>query len=156
MNLVTIFPNNTFLTQFLCQAICTQRTPKGLEGNRRLYEHGIYIRYCQESNPQPVPSKARADPTRPQWRNTSSYYPSAGPPEFRAKNEEFRVRVWGIPRHSPAGHKLRITHAHRIYSCCLQVGSNSQSHFPNRNKKAYVGIWNGRGAGIFASILIYF
>ena len=25
-----------FLTQFLCQAICTQRTPKGLEGNRRL------------------------------------------------------------------------------------------------------------------------
>ena len=34
-----------FLTQFLCQAICTQRTPKGLEGNRRLNEHGIYIRF---------------------------------------------------------------------------------------------------------------
>ena len=58
-----------FLTQFLCKAIiCTQRTPKRLEGNRRLYEHVIYIRHCQESNPQPVPSQVRADPTRPQWR----------------------------------------------------------------------------------------
>ena len=56
----------TFFAQFLCQAICTQRTPKGLEGNRRLYEHGIYIRHCQESNPQPVPSQVRADSTMPQ------------------------------------------------------------------------------------------
>ena len=31
-----------FSTQFLCQAICTQRTPKG-PSNRRLNEHGIYI-----------------------------------------------------------------------------------------------------------------
>ena len=55
-----------FLTQFLCQAICTQRTPKG-PSNRRLNEHGIYIRHCQESNSQPVPSQAGADPTRPQF-----------------------------------------------------------------------------------------
>ena len=55
------------LTQFLCQAICTQRTPKGPKYNRRLNEHGIYIyiRHCQESNSQSVPSQAGADPTRP-------------------------------------------------------------------------------------------
>ena len=28
----------------------------------------IYIRHCQRSNSQPVPSQVRADPTRPQWR----------------------------------------------------------------------------------------
>ena len=33
-----------------------------------LNEHGIYIRHCQESNSQPVPSQAGADPTRPQWQ----------------------------------------------------------------------------------------
>ena len=36
--------------------------------NLRLYEHGICIRHCQGSNPQPVPSQAHADPTRPQFR----------------------------------------------------------------------------------------
>ena len=34
--------------------------------NRRLNEHGIYIRHCQESNSQPVPSQAGVDTTRPQ------------------------------------------------------------------------------------------
>ena len=56
-----------FLTQFLCQAICTQRTPKGPKSSDfGVNEHGIYIRHCQESNSQPVPSQAGADPTRPQ------------------------------------------------------------------------------------------
>ena len=36
--------------------------------NHRLNEHRIYIRHCQESNSQPVPSQAGADPSRPQWR----------------------------------------------------------------------------------------
>ena len=31
------------------QAICTQRTPRD-PSNRRLNEHGIYIRHCQEAN----------------------------------------------------------------------------------------------------------
>ena len=51
-----------FLTQFLCQAICTQRTRRDLS-NRRLNEHGIYIRHCQESNSQLVPSQAGVDTT---------------------------------------------------------------------------------------------
>ena len=33
--------------------------------NRRLNEHGIYIRHCQGSNSRPVPSQAGADTTRP-------------------------------------------------------------------------------------------
>ena len=41
-----------FLTQILYQAICTQRTRKN-PSNRRLYEHGICIRHCQDSNSQP-------------------------------------------------------------------------------------------------------
>ena len=59
-------PKNSifFLTQFLCQAICTQE-PRRNPSNRRLNEHGIYIRHCQESNSQPVPSQAGADTTRP-------------------------------------------------------------------------------------------
>ena len=32
------------LTQFLCQAICTKRTPKGTQ----VIEHRIYIRHCQK------------------------------------------------------------------------------------------------------------
>ena len=42
---------------------CCWRNPS----NRRLNEHGIYIRHCQESNSQPVLSQVRADPTRSQW-----------------------------------------------------------------------------------------
>ena len=59
--------NLLFLTQFLCQATCTHE-PQRDPNNRRLNEHGIYIRYCQESNSQPVSSQAGADNTRPQWR----------------------------------------------------------------------------------------
>ena len=40
--------------------------------SHRLNEHGIYIRYCQESNSQPVPFQVRADPTRPQWRTVGT------------------------------------------------------------------------------------
>ena len=48
--------------------------------NRRLNEHGIYIRHCQESNSQPVPSQAGVDTTRPQWRNSLlSYHRTAYP-----------------------------------------------------------------------------
>ena len=43
------FSKVIFLTRFLYQAICTQRTRR-VPSNRRLYEHGIYIRHCQESN----------------------------------------------------------------------------------------------------------
>ena len=39
------------------------------QSNRRLYEHGICIRHCQDSNSQPVPSLVRAYSTRPQWWN---------------------------------------------------------------------------------------
>ena len=38
------------------------REPRKDPSNRRLYEHGIYIRHCQESNSQPVPSQVRANP----------------------------------------------------------------------------------------------
>ena len=41
------------------------REPRRDPSNRRLNEHGIYIRHCQESNSQPVPSQAGADTTRP-------------------------------------------------------------------------------------------
>ena len=41
-----------FSTQFLFRAICTQE-PRRDPSNRRLNEHGIYIRHCQESNSQP-------------------------------------------------------------------------------------------------------
>ena len=34
----------------------------------------IYIRHCQESNSQPVPSQAGADPTRPQWQTDIKLY----------------------------------------------------------------------------------
>ena len=44
------------------------KEPRRNPSNRRLNEHGIYIRYCQESNSQPVSSQVGADPTRPQWR----------------------------------------------------------------------------------------
>ena len=37
--------------------------PEGLPSNRRLDENGIYIRHCQESNSQPIPSQVGANPT---------------------------------------------------------------------------------------------
>ena len=50
-------------------SILSHITPRELRrdpSNRRLNEHGIYIRHCQESNSQPVPSQAGADTTMPQ------------------------------------------------------------------------------------------
>ena len=56
-----------FLHNF-CVKPYVPREPRRDPSNRRLNEHGIYIRHCQESNSQPVPYQAGADPTRPQWR----------------------------------------------------------------------------------------
>ena len=53
-----------FKPQFLCQA----REPRRNPSNRRLNEHGIYIRHCQDSNSQPVPSQVQGEPIRPQCR----------------------------------------------------------------------------------------
>ena len=60
--------NNNSNTILLHQTICTQRILKG-PSNRRLYEHGICIRHCQDSNSQPVSSQVRADSTRPRLQN---------------------------------------------------------------------------------------
>ena len=60
-----------FLNSF-CVKPYVPREPRRDPSNRRLNEHGIYIRHCQESNSQPVPSQAGADTTRPQWRTPSS------------------------------------------------------------------------------------
>ena len=50
----------------------SQMYPENPEGTqvivRRVNEHGIYIRHCQESNSQPDPSQAGGDTTRPEWR----------------------------------------------------------------------------------------
>ena len=61
-----------FLTQLLCQAISTQRTPKA-EGTQVIVGsmnmgYILFIRHCQESNSLPVPFQVGADPIRPQWR----------------------------------------------------------------------------------------
>ena len=57
-----------FNTIFVSSHRYVPREPRRNQSNRRLNEHGIYIRHCQESNSQPVPSQVQADPTRPQWR----------------------------------------------------------------------------------------
>ena len=66
---IYIYFNTIFVSIHAYVPICTQEPRRNLS-NRRLneHEHGIYIRHCQESNSQPVPSQAGADPTRPQWR----------------------------------------------------------------------------------------
>ena len=46
-----------------------------------LSEHGIYIRHCQESSSQPVPSQAGADTTRPRWRQLQLHFSPVVPPE---------------------------------------------------------------------------
>ena len=49
--------------------------PENPEGTQVIVgsmKHGIYIRHCQESNSQPVPSQAGVDTTRPQWRISSA------------------------------------------------------------------------------------
>ena len=48
------------------------REPRRDTGNCRLNEHGIYIRHCQESNSQPVPSQAGADPSVPLYHGDRS------------------------------------------------------------------------------------
>ena len=48
------------------------RKPRRDPSNRRLNEHSIYIRHCQESNSQPDPSQTGADTTRPQWQWVNS------------------------------------------------------------------------------------
>ena len=56
---VTFF-NTIFVSRYV------PREPQRDQSNRRLNEHGIYIRHCHESNSQPVLSQVQADPTRPQ------------------------------------------------------------------------------------------
>ena len=56
-----------FFQHNFCVKPYVPREPRRDPSNRRLNEHGIYIRHCQESNSQPVPSQAGADTTRPQW-----------------------------------------------------------------------------------------
>ena len=63
--------DRSLLTQFLCCAICIPREPRRDPSNRGLYEHGKWIRHCQESNPQPVPSQVRTYPSR-QWRTAGT------------------------------------------------------------------------------------
>ena len=65
-----IFFNTIFVSSHMYPE--TRRYPS----NRRLNEHGIYIRHCQESNSQPVPSQAGADTTRPQWRTIEHVWTS--------------------------------------------------------------------------------
>ena len=62
MHVVIFFFNTIFVSSHMYP-----ENPKD-PSNRRLNEHGIYIRHCQESNSQPVPSQAGVDTTRPQWR----------------------------------------------------------------------------------------
>ena len=57
----SLFFNTVFVSSHMYPG--TQRDPS----NRRLYEHGICIRHCQDSNSQPVPSQVRAGSPRPQW-----------------------------------------------------------------------------------------
>ena len=60
-----------FFLHSFCVKPYVPREPRREPSNRRLNEHGIYIRHCQESNSQPVSSQAGADTTRPQWRKLS-------------------------------------------------------------------------------------
>ena len=57
-----------FFQHNFCVEPFVPREPRRNPSNRRLNERGIYIRHCQESNSQPVPSQLGADPTRPQWQ----------------------------------------------------------------------------------------
>ena len=57
-----------FFNTIVCIKPYVPREPRIDTSKRRLIEHEIYIRHCQESNSQPVPSQAGADPPRPQRR----------------------------------------------------------------------------------------
>ena len=64
-----------FFQHNFCVQSYVPREPRKDPSNRRLNEHGIYIRHRQESNSQPVPSQAGADTTRPKWpRNYQKWY----------------------------------------------------------------------------------
>ena len=55
-----------FFHHNFCVKPYVPRVPRRDPSNRRLNEHGIYIRHCQESNSQPVPSQVEVDPTMTQ------------------------------------------------------------------------------------------
>ena len=57
--------HHTFFKHNFCVKSYVPRELRRDPSYRRLNEHGIYIRHCQESNSQPVPSQAGADTTRP-------------------------------------------------------------------------------------------
>ena len=63
-----VLVNCFFFKHNFCVKPYVPREPRRDPSNRRLNEHGIYIRHCQESNSQPVPSQAGVDTTRPQWQ----------------------------------------------------------------------------------------
>ena len=54
--------NDIFNTIFVSRNIYIYREPRRDSSNRRLDEHGIYIRTYQESNSQPVPFKREPIP----------------------------------------------------------------------------------------------
>ena len=54
-----------FLKHNFCIKPDVPREPRSDLSNHRLYEHGICIRHCQDSNSQPVLSQVRADSTWP-------------------------------------------------------------------------------------------
>ena len=91
--------NFFFKHNFLCQAICRLLgEPRRDPSNRRLNEHGTYIRHCQESNSQSVPSQAGVDTTRPQWRFIYGCRPeSLWPSGISAHLGRNRLRVRFLP-----------------------------------------------------------
>ena len=74
---VLIVYNYTPVLYFFKHNFCVKRylprEPRRNPSNRRLNEHGIYIRHCHVSNSQPVPSQAGADTTRPQKRDSQRF-----------------------------------------------------------------------------------
>ena len=89
------------------------------ESNRRLNEHGIYIRHCQESNSQSVPSQAGADPTRPQWRilkqNTIENQDQVKKAKSWTRDASRKFR-----RFSLAFFECRYLLYNTMFSCCCQ------------------------------------
>ena len=113
-----------FSTQYFCQAICTQE-PRRDPSNRRLNEHGIYIRHCQESNSQLVPSQAGADTTRPQWRIVLIYGTETGIIYYgemdvcgMSLKDRSEVRICG---YSVAGVVRRTWQIEMDWACILSI-----------------------------------
>ena len=98
------------------------REPRRDPSNRRLNEHGIYIRHCQESNSWPVPSQAGADTTRPQWRTWCwGLANSSG-----VRRARQLLRVCG----TKSGLKVNILHAW-MPACFCDSLEQSQTPIPN-------------------------